>query len=142
MGGSRASLWLFWALFLGALALEPLVAERVSARPDPWYAGQTAVAGFVLALIAVALGVWTFALHEALAQGDRAGLDPSTQEGFFRLRLRLLALWFLCLLIGSLGTGLAWGSASPVLSWPYIAGAAVLLLVHAPRGKLVTGPLR
>src|SRR5262245_37877135 len=125
MGGSPASLWILWALFLGVLALEPLLAERVSGRPVPWNTGEAAVAGFVLALMAMALGVWTFALRESLALRDlRAGrLDLATQEGFSRLRQMLLVLWFLCLLIGLLGSGLAWGASSPTSSWPYIAGA-------------------
>jgi hypothetical protein len=142
MGGSGV-LWLLWALFVAALALEPLIAERVSGRPHPWHAGQAAVAGFVLALIGTALGVWTFALRESLALRDlRAGrLDPATSEGFSRLRQMLLVIWFLCLLIGLLGSGLAWGSASSASSWPYLAAAAALLLIHAPHGRL-TGPLR
>jgi hypothetical protein len=144
VGGSRASLWLSWALFVAALALELALAYRVSGRPDPWHAGQTAVAGFVLALIATALGVWTFALRESLAMRDlRAGrLDPATPEGISRLHQMLLVLWFVCLLVGLIGSVVAWGSASPTASWPYLAGAAALLAVHAPSERLLTGPPR
>jgi hypothetical protein len=144
MGGSRTSLWVLWTLFVATLALELGLAYRVSGRPDPWHTGQTAVAGFVLALMAVALGVWTFALRESLALRDvRAGrLDLSAPEGFARMRQVLLVLWLLCLLVGLLGSGLSWGSASPTSSWPYIAGAAALLVLHAPRTRMLTGPPR
>jgi hypothetical protein len=136
MSGSRGSLWLWWALFVAALALQLVLAEGVaSLRAQPWHTARTAVAGFVLALISVALGVWTFALREGLALRDvRSGaLDPSTPVGLFRLRQMLVALWILCLVIGLLGSVVAWGAASARLAWPYIAGAGVLLLLHAPR---------
>ncbi len=143
MPGSRASLWIHWALFFGLIALELLFAERVSGRATPWHAGQAAVAGFVLALVAIALGVWTFALRETLALRDlRAGrLDPRTPEGLSRLRTMLLALWALCLLIGLLGGVLAWGAGSPRAAWPYVLGAGALLVLHAPRERLFTGQL-
>jgi cation transport ATPase len=138
MAGSRASLWLVWALCLGLLALELAFAYRVSGRVFAWNSGQTAVAGFVLAMIAMALGVWSFALREALALRElRAGrLDLSTPVGFAQLRTMLYVLWLLCLLIGLLGSALAWGSGSPRSAWPYVAGAAVLLALHAPRAHL------
>jgi hypothetical protein len=135
MAGSRASLWALWALALTLLALELMLAGRLAAsRIGAWHAGQTAVAGFVLAVIALPLGVWSFALREALALREiRAGvLDPSTPAGFARIRRMLLALWAICLLIGLLGSVLAWGAASARLAWPYLAAAGVLLLIHTP----------
>jgi hypothetical protein len=142
MTGSRRSLWLLWALFLGMLCLEPLLARHLPVRAIPWHGGQAAVAGFVLALAAIALGVWTFALREALALRDvRAGrLDPHTPEGLWRMRAMLLALWAFCLLPGLLGSVLAWGSGTPQASWPYVLGGGALLLLHAPRDRLFRVP--
>jgi hypothetical protein len=136
MTGSRASLWGLWAGFVALLGLELLFAEHLAAgRGYPWDGAMTSVAGFVLGVIAAALGVWTFALREGLALRDvRSGaLDPATPEGLFRLRRVLVALWTLCLLIGLLGEVVAWGAGAARLSWPYLAGAGVLLLLHAPR---------
>src|SRR5262245_36979281 len=114
MSASPRSLWLIWAVFAGALALELLVAGRLPARAIPWNAAETAVVQFVLALIALAIGVWTFALRESLALRDlRAGrLSPHTEEGAARLRGMWLVLWGLTLVIGALGCAIAWGSGS------------------------------
>ena len=83
MSASRRSLWLLWAIFVAALALELVIAGRLPPLAVPWHAGQAAVVGFVLALIALALGVWTFALRESLALRDlRAGrLLADSAEG-------------------------------------------------------------
>jgi hypothetical protein len=137
MSASRGAFWVLWAVFVVCLGLELLLAERVPVRAIPWHAGQTAVAGFVVALIGIALGVWTFALRESLALRDvRAGrIDLRTAEGLARMRSMLLALWSLCLLIGLLGLLMAWGAASPAAAWPYVFGAGVLLAMHAPRER-------
>jgi hypothetical protein len=137
MSASQRSLWLIWAVFGGALALELVIAGRLPARAVPWHAAQAAVAQFVLALIALAIGVWTFALRESLALRDlRAGrLLPHTVAGAARLRGMWLVLWGLTLVVGALGGVLAWGSASPRAALPYVLGAAVLIAIHAPRAR-------
>jgi hypothetical protein len=136
MRGSRVSLWGLWASCLALVGLELVLANGLAAsRSDPWDPSRVAVAGFVLGVISVALGVWTFALREGLALRDvRAGLlDPSTPEGLFRIRRMLLALWSLCLVIGLLGSVVAWGAGNARAAWPYLLGAGVLLVLHAPR---------
>jgi hypothetical protein len=135
-------LWLLWATFLGLLALELLIPYLVPNRPDPWYAAQTAVAGFVLALFSLTAGVGTFALRETLVLRKirRGAIDPLTPSGFARVRTTLLGLWALCLLIGLFGSVLAYAAASPRAAWPYVAGAAVLLVLHAPRQWLFASP--
>jgi hypothetical protein len=52
----------------------------------------------------------------------------------------LAALWTLCLLIGLLGSVVAWGAGSARLAWPYVTGAGVLLLIHAPRRWIEGSP--
>jgi hypothetical protein len=138
--GSRRALWLLWAVFLALLALELAIPRLVPARPDPWHAGQTAVAGFVLSILALVAGVGTFALRESLVlrQLRLGSLDPRTRAGSVRVGTMLLALWTLCLLIGLLGGVIAYGAASPRAAWPYVAAAAVLLVLHAPRDWLFT----
>jgi hypothetical protein len=139
MSASQRSLWLIWAVFAGALALEGVVAGRLPARAIPWNAAETAVVQFVLALIALAIGVWTFALRESLALRDlRAGrLSPDTEEGAARLRGMWLVLWGLALVIGALGCVIAWGSGSARAALPYVLGAAVVLAIHAPRAHFL-----
>jgi hypothetical protein len=141
MTGSRAALRALWAGFLALVGLELAFAYLAPSRLHPWYDAQVSVAGFVLALLSMVAGVATFTLRESLALREiRAGaLDPSSPEGFARVRLMLIVLWTLCLLIGLLGCGLAYGAASPRAALPYLIAAAVLLVLHAPRRWLFAG---
>jgi hypothetical protein len=102
-------------------------------RHDPWHPAQTAVAGFVLALLSLTLGVSTFAQRERLGELRDAASEPIAPAAFARLRRQLLALWTRCALIGVCGGVLAVGAASPPASWPFLGGAAALLVLHAPR---------
>jgi len=141
MSAPRWALWILWAVFAALLALELRIAYVIPPRPHPWYDAQVAVAGFVLALLAVLAAVGTFTLRETLAMREirRGSLDPNTPDGFARLRGMLVVLWTLCLVIGLLGCGLAYGADSPRAAWPYVFAAAVLLVLHAPRRWLFTG---
>jgi hypothetical protein len=135
MSAPRWALWILWAVFAALLALELRIAHVLPPRPHPWYDAQVAVAGFVLALLSVLAAVGTFTLRETLAMREirRGSLDPNTPDGFARLRGMLVVLWTLCLVIGLLGCGLAYGADSPRAAWPYVFAAAVLLVLHAPR---------
>jgi hypothetical protein len=142
MTGSRRALWVLWAAFAALLALELGFAYYAPTRLHPWYDAQASVAGFVLALLSLIAGVGTFTLRESLALRDiRLGtLDPSTPAGLSRVRGMLLVLWTLCLVIGLLGCGLAYGAASPRAALPYLFAAAVLLVIHAPRKAMTLPP--
>jgi len=109
----------------------------VPPRAHVWYEAQVAVVRFVLALLSLAAGVGSFALREALVmRALRAGrLDPSTPQGFARVRTALILLWALCELVAVFGLVLSLGSGVPSLGWPFTLGAAALLLVHAPRAR-------
>jgi hypothetical protein len=135
----RPFAWVLWGAVLGLLALELVVPRWLPIRAQPWDAAQTAVARFVLAIFSLVAAVGTFTLRETFALGPIRGgsLDPSTPAGFARVLTTLLLLWLLCLLIGLFGSLLAYASASPARAWPYVAGAAVLLVVHAPRARLL-----
>jgi hypothetical protein len=141
MSRSRRPLWVLWAGFVGLLALQLAFAYLAPGRLHPWYDAQVSVAGFVLALLALIAGVGTFTLRETLALREiRLGsLDPSTPAGFARVRRMLVVLWTLCLVIGLLGCALAYGAASPRAALPYLIGAAVLLVLHAPRPWIFAG---
>jgi hypothetical protein len=138
MTNSRGALWGLWAACALLLALVLALPGLLPSRPQPWYAAQTSVAGFVVTLFALLAGVGSFTLRESLVGRDmRSGaLDPTTPAGFARVRAMLLVLWSLCLLIAVLGAGLAWGADSPRAGWPYALAAAGLLVLHAPRGWL------
>jgi len=136
MAGSRTTLWMLWAAIFALLALDAIALMRfLPVRAHPWYDAQTSVALLVLGLLALVAGVGTFALRESLVLRDlRSGaLDPSTARGFARIQRTLVALWLLCLLIGLFGDVLAWGAAKPIVAAPFLIGAAVLLMLHAPR---------
>jgi hypothetical protein len=139
MAGSTRSLWLLWgALFatlLGWLAWPWLAAPRAEA----WNAAETAVAGFVVAIFALVGGIGTFAARESLVlRGVREGrIDPATDAGLRTLRTRLGGLWLLCAGIGGLGGLMSWGSGRPAVAVPYLAGAAALFVLHAPRAHFL-----
>jgi formate hydrogenlyase subunit 3/multisubunit Na+/H+ antiporter MnhD subunit len=136
----RWALWLSWSVFLALVALELAVPYVVPPRQDAWAPAQTAVAGFVLALFSLSAGVSTFALREALVSGDGQGGAPDRRSPVVSPRvraMRLLALWALCLLIGFFGSVIAYRAATPAAAWPYVLVAGVLLVIHAPRHRLV-----
>ena len=139
MPRSGRTLWLLWAIFFAAIALE-VALPYVAPRRPLWHPAQTAVAGFVLALLSLTIGIGSFALREALAMREvRAGaLDPRSPAGFARVCRMLLVLWALCLLIGLAGSLLGYAAGSPTVVLPYALAAAGLLLIHAPRRRLFT----
>jgi hypothetical protein len=134
----RLTLWIVWAALFAALALVLALPLWIAPRPEPWNASQVAVANFVLSILALVGGIGSFAIREALALRDlRSGeLDPTTPSGFAQLRRALFVLWTLCLGIGMLGFVPAHGAAQPSLALPYLAGAALLFFLHAPRAGL------
>jgi hypothetical protein len=138
----RPYAWILWAACLGVVAFELALPRVLPRRPEPWDAAQTAVAEFVLAIFSLVAAVGTFTLRETFALGPlrRGALDPRTPAGRARIRSTVLVLWLLCLLIGSFGSLLGYASASPGEAWPYVAGAAALLVVHAPRAWLLASP--
>jgi hypothetical protein len=136
MAGSRSTLWMLWAVIVALLAIDALaLASLLPVRADPWYEAEASVAQLVLGLLALVTGVGTFALRETLVLRDlRIGaLDPNTADGLMRIRRALVALWSLSLVIAGFGNVLAWGAAKPIAAAPFLIGAAVLLVVHAPR---------
>jgi hypothetical protein len=70
----RRQLWGLWTIFLASLVLLQAVLHLVPQRPDPWHPAQTAVATFVLTLLAFTAAVSSFALREEL--GDVLAPDP------------------------------------------------------------------
>lgn len=134
----RPYTWVLWGACLGVLAFELVLPRLLPSRPQPWDAAQTAVAEFILAIFSLVAAVGTFTLRETFAVGPvrRGLLDPSTPAGFARIRATLAVLWLLCLLIGLFGSILAYAAANPAEAWPYVAGAAALLVIHAPRARL------
>jgi hypothetical protein len=135
----RRQLWSLWTIFLASLALELAILHLVPGRQKPWHPAQTAVAGFVLALLALPAAVSTFAMREKLRE-VRATPGPDSPSGVSGIRATLLALWARCLLIGFFGCLLAYGAASPRAAWPFVAAGAALLVFHAPRHWLFTRP--
>jgi len=139
MANSTGSLWLLWGALAATVPTWLAMPGLVMPRSSPWYDAQTAVAGFVLAILALVAGIGTFAARESLVLRDvREGrIDPRTPAGMIQLRVGLGAIWLLCALIGAFGALMAYYSARPAVGWPYIAGSAVLFALHAPRGRFL-----
>jgi hypothetical protein len=130
------SLWLPWAALFATLAAWLALPWWAPAYPEPWNAAETAVAGFVLAILALVAGLGTFALRESLVQREPGGLDPATPEGFALARARLIELWLLCAVIGVLGAIMIRHSGRTAAGLPYLLGAAALFVLHAPTPRL------
>jgi hypothetical protein len=131
------SFWASWAVLFATLGLWFALPRLVAPVPDPWNAAESAVAGFVLAILALCAGIGTFALRESLVMRDvREGrIDPGTPEGLAQVRIRLVALWALCSAIGVLGGIMVHWSGRTGSGAPYLVGAAVLLVLHAPNAR-------
>jgi len=133
-------LWLVWALFAVILAAEVAFPYVVAPPADAWHPAQTAVAGFVLAIFSLAAAEGTFALRESLVVRDAPPTDLGMRSlaGATHVRgARFATLWALCDLIGLFGLLVAHGSARPAAATPYAVAAAVLLVLHAPRARLL-----
>jgi hypothetical protein len=128
MPRSRVSLWLVWAVLLSSLVVWLALPRLVAPRSQPWSAAETAVAGFVLAIFALVAGVWTFSLRESLLRSP---------EGRAAAGRRLVALWLLCAAVGLLGAIMIRYTGSLSAGAPYLAGAAALFAIHAPRARLL-----
>lgn len=142
MENRRWTLWLIWGVMLATIALYAALPALLPARAPLWYEAQAAVVRFVLALLSLAAGVGTFALRETLVmRGLRTGaLDPTTPQGFARVRVTLVMLWALCEVIALFGLFVALGSGTPSRGWPFFAGGAALLVFHAPHAAWFTRP--
>ena len=126
-------LWSLWACCLALLALEVAAPHLVAPRQNPWAPAQTAVAGFVLTLLALTAAVSTFATREELDEDSEGGAGAAPSADVAGIRATFFWLWARCLLIGLFGCAIAYGAASLAVGWPFLVVALVLLLIHAPR---------
>jgi len=103
----------------------------------PYGDAGTRVLTFVVSLLAMTAAVGSLAARESLVRriSSRA-VDPHSPREATRVRRTLLGTWVLCLVVGWLGTFLAWSAAKPTLACPYLVAAATLLMFHAPRAAL------
>lgn len=134
----RLLLWLAWLALFASLPVVAVLPHVLPARADPWSEAQTAVAGFVLLLFALVTGVGTFALRETLVsrEAEQGAFTSGAADGFW-VRTRLVALWLLCALVGGYGGVLGHYAGLPAAAWPYLAGAAALFVIHAPRASFL-----
>lgn len=130
----RYLFWFVWSALVASLPGVAALPRVLAPRAEPWSDAESAVAGFVLLIFALVTGVATFALRETLVlrEEESIALPSGSAEGIW-VRTRLVALWTLCALVGAYGGFLAHGAGRPAIAWPYLAGAAVLFVIHAPR---------
>lgn len=134
----RLLYWLVWAALLASLLVWALAPRLMPPRAHPWGEAATAVAGFVLTLFALVTGVGTFSMRETLVMREAETGAPANHavDGFW-IRTRLVTLWLLCAMVGVYGGILGRYSAFPATAWPYLIGAAVLFVIHAPRAAFL-----
>ncbi len=135
----RNSLWLTWAamaLLVAVVgALPYLLGPKIALESET----RVTVFGYAAALLAMVAAVGSLASRESLRRNLESGsLDPGSRRGSFFLRRALLGIWVLCNIVGLLGFLLAYLAADPALARPYALGAAVLVVLHAPRASLVS----
>ncbi|MCU0670694.1 MAG: hypothetical protein MUF70_15295 [Myxococcota bacterium] len=132
MGDSTWPFRATWAVLFASLLVWIAMPYVVPPRAQTWYDAQTAVAGFVFAIFALVASVASFALRESLLRDA----EPARGGGLW-VRTRLVSLWLLCALVGVLGGIMIHYSGRPAVGWPYLALAAGLFVVHAPRPALL-----
>jgi hypothetical protein len=128
--------WLWWAALFASLSIWVAMPRFATPLPDPWNAAETAVAGFVLAILALVAGLGTFALRESLVERDADATRGASADGGARVQLRLVELWLLCAVIGALGGIMIRHSGRPATGLPYLIGAGALFVIHAPTRRL------
>jgi hypothetical protein len=132
--------WLIWLLMMVLLALAAATPFFVSPTPTPYGDAATSVLTFVVSLLAMTAAVGSLAARESLVRGiSSRAVDPQSTRDAARILRTLLGTWALCLVVGWLGTFLAWSAAKPALAWPYLIAAATLLMFHAPRAAVFGG---
>jgi hypothetical protein len=137
MNRAPFSLWFAWAGLFASLGIWLALPRFEVPYPTPWSQAETAVGGFVLAILAMVAGIGTFALRQSMVLHDirEVRLDPTTPEGYARVRQGLVVLWLLCAGIGVLGAIMIHYSGGLTPGVPYLAGAAALFVLHAPRPR-------
>jgi hypothetical protein len=123
------------------LALSVAIPFSVGPLTTPYSDAGISVLAFVLSLFAMTAAVGSLASRESLVRAIASGaVDPNAAQDFTRTWHTLLWTWALCLVVGGLGTILAWSAAKTTLAWPYWVAAATLLAFHAPRAAIFAGP--
>lgn len=130
LAGTLRLLWLGMLAALAGVAALPALAGPAQAA---WSEARVLVLTLVLTLLAMAAGVGSLSLREALVQDVASGsVDPESAEGAAHVERLMLRTWVLCLLVGMLGLVAAWTSADATRVLPFVVAASGLLLFHAP----------
>jgi hypothetical protein len=141
MRSRGATFWLLWFVMAALLASSAAIPFVLGPSATPYSEAGTSVLAFVLSLFAVTAAVGSLAARESLVRAIASGaVDPRSPQDSARTLRTLLGSWALCLVVGALGTILAWSAAKTTLAWPYWVAAATLLAFHAPRAAIFAGP--
>jgi hypothetical protein len=127
---------IIWAALLVSLVVYGVVALAMGSRPsgDPQ---QEDVMVSTFAVLALLVGGATIVLHRLAISGpvSRGALDLSSAAGQMRLYWVSLVTWVLSESIGIYGLALFLLFGRFLHLFAFLAAAAVLLLVYAPRGR-------
>ena len=144
MDSLHGRLWIVWAAICAALPIYPALAAlgiRGGSAPVGIRGGSTPIDASLLAGAALAIGVLSVALRQRAILGplDSGALDPSSERGAQQILARSVATWVLADAVALIGF-LDWffGGSAGWLAL-YCAGALALLVLHAPRRRLLAG---
>ena len=137
-------LWILWGSLVTSLIvyLGIALAGVGLQSGEPSASGSWQLLAAILGVLAGGVAVGTFVLRSALlTRPVRAGVvDPSTPAGAQRIQTAYIVVWVLSEAVGIWGLVLWLLSASWSLFLPFLAGSALLLLLHAPRAANHTRP--
>ena len=126
-------LWVIWGSMLASLAVYaalPSLLPPAEAPPAPSIPLVGALLGFSFAVGAASVVL----RHVLLVRPARSGkLDITRPEGSARWLQISVLLWALAESVGIAGLALWFVHRDPGLLYPFLAGAALLMVVHAPR---------
>ena len=125
--------WILWGSMLASLGVYAALPALLPAPEEPVALSLPLVGGLLVG--AVVVGPTSVVLrHALLVRPARSGqLDIGSAEGRARWLQVSVALWAMSESVGIAGLVLWILYRQPGLLYPFLAGAALLLVVHAPR---------
>lgn len=125
--------WILWGSMLVSLVVYASLPALLPAADEPAALSLPLVGGLLAG--AVSVGATSVVLRQVLlVRPARNGhLDIGSAEGRARWLQVSIALWTMSESVGIAGLVLWFLYRQPGLLYPFLAGAALLLVVHAPR---------
>ncbi|MBW2359682.1 MAG: hypothetical protein JRG84_02155 [Deltaproteobacteria bacterium] len=139
MQAARFTLWVIWGTLLASVALYAALPLVVAPPGEGMERGAEALQ-LGLGLVSIASAAASFVLKRilVLAPIARHAIDPCTPAGAQRIQTGYIFAWMLAESIGIYGLVLYFLTTDARTMLPFVAGSALLMLLHAPRAAAIT----